>query len=302
MAEFIQSWGGTMRFRHIWLVTTFLLLLLSPLFAQRGVTSGGTKPPAKAAEDSFREPVMGMVFRWVPGGSFEMGCHANAGDCHDREKPVHTVRVEGFWMGTHEVTQGQWKNLVGSNPSKFKRGDNYPVEQVDWNDVGNFITKLNLKSMHSSVTFRLPTEAEWEYACRSGGKPVKYAWGNGEPGTGGLKQGNLADNRTKLKWRIKDHDDGYAETSPIGSYSPNGLGLHDMSGNVREWVRDKKIAYSKGGRKIPVRRRSSGSSRIFRGGSWLDPSGFLRCSDRGANITWFNYDYLGFRLVAVKKP
>ena len=246
------------------------------------------------------DPITKMVFVWVPGGSFEMGCHANAGKCHDREKPVHTVRVKGFWMGTHEVTQGQWKSLVGLNPSKFKKGDNYPVEQVDWNDVRNFIAKLNLKSTQLSVTFRLPTESEWEYACRSGGKLVKYAWGNGEPGTGGLKQGNLADNRTKLIWRLKDYDDGFAETSPIGSYAPNGLGLYDMSGNVREWVRDRKIPYMKGGYEIPRRRRGSGANRVFRGGSWLDPSVFLRCSDRDASMTWYNYDNLGFRLVRSK--
>ena len=106
---------------------------------------------------TLRDPVTGMEFVKVPGGSFQMGCHANAGKCRSNEKPVRTVRLDGFWMGKHEVTQGQWKRIMGSNPSQFKKGDNYPVEKVSWDNVQQFIRRLNGQS---SANFSLPSEAQ----------------------------------------------------------------------------------------------------------------------------------------------
>ena len=164
------------------------------------------------------DPVTGMVFVHVASGSFEMGCHAKAGQCDADEKPVRTVRLDGFWLGKHEVTQGQWKRIMGNNPSEFKRGDNYPVEKVSWSDVQSFIRNLNARS---SVTFRLPSEAEWEYACRAGGKSVTY----------GTRSGRLDSSSAKY-----DSGDG---TVSVGTYPPNSMGLYDMTGNVWEWVQDR---------------------------------------------------------------
>ena len=216
-----------------------------------------------------------MEFVKVPGGSFQMGCHANAGKCRSNEKPVRTVRLDGFWLGKHEVTQGQWKRIMGSNPSQFKKGDNYPVEKVSWNDVQQFIRRLNSQS---SAKFSLPSEAQWEFACRSGGKPVTFGTGNGR-----VSSGNANFRRN------------IGSTTPVGKYQANSLGLHDMSGNVWEWVQDKYTGYSNVGTDNPIYERSGGI-RVFRGGGWDFRSRFLRCSNR------LNYgpsgrdNFLGFRL------
>ena len=175
----------------------------------------------KAEALLLRDPVTGMEFVKVPGGSFEMGCHAKSGECNNDEWPVRTVRLDGFWIGKHEVTQGQWKRIMGFNPSSFKKGDNYPVESMSWNDVQEFIRGLNNKS---SAKFRLPSEAEWEYACRSGGKAVTF----------GTRSGGM--NKSSGKY-------GGGGTVPVGRYQANSRGLHDMSGNGREWGQDKFTAH-----------------------------------------------------------
>ena len=124
-----------------------------------------------AGAREWRDPVTGMEFVWVPGGSFEMGCLTKADHCNQNVKGVRTVRLDGYWLGKHEVTQGQWSAIMGGNPSRFKEGDAYPVEQVSWNDLQEFIRRLNNRS---SAKFRLPSEAQWEYACRDGGKAVTF--------------------------------------------------------------------------------------------------------------------------------
>ncbi|MEE8433313.1 MAG: formylglycine-generating enzyme family protein [bacterium] len=226
----------------------------------------------------WRDPVTGMEFVRVPGGSFEMGCHANAGKCYSDEKPVRTARLDGFWMGKHEVTQGQWKRIMGSNPSYLKKGDNYPVENVSWNEVQQFIRRLNRQS---SAKFRLPSEAQWEYACRAGGKAVTYGTGSG------------ALNSSSAKYSTGDG------TALVGSCDPNSLGLHDMSGNVWEWVRDKFIIYGNVGTDNPIFERYS-DARVFRGGGRNGNSSKLRCSDRPRNSPSFSGGVLGFRLVRMR--
>ncbi|MEE8435894.1 MAG: formylglycine-generating enzyme family protein, partial [bacterium] len=228
---------------------------------------------------TWRDPVTGMQFVRVPGGSFQMGCHVNAGQCGIDEEPMRTVRLDGFWLGKDEVTQGLWKRIMGNNPSRLKKGDNYPVEQVSWNDVQQFISRLNSQS---STKFGLPSEAQWEYACRAGGGSVTFGTGNGRVSSGNANFGG-----------------NNGGTTPVDRYQANRLGLHDMSGNVWEWVQDKKTSYNNVGTDNPIYERS-GADRVARGGGWDNESRDLRCSVRDRyNPSDRVYD-LGFRLVRVR--
>ncbi|MBU1040945.1 MAG: SUMF1/EgtB/PvdO family nonheme iron enzyme [Proteobacteria bacterium] len=238
-------------------------------------------PPAaepKAAEpkagDTWRDPTTGMEFVWVPGGTFEMGCGSWAGDCKADEKPVHVVRLDGFWLGRFEVTQGQWQIIMESNPSYFKEGDNFPVEMVSWKDAKGYISRLNAQG---SAKFRLPTEAEWEYAARSGGKPEKYAGGNDL----GL-----------VAWF---HSNSGSSTHEVGTKAPNGLGLYDMTGNVREWCEDVYGPYPSAPQENPV--VTVGWSRLSRGGSWAFVPEMVRAAYRLKEQPNSAYGDSGFRLV-----
>lgn len=222
----------------------------------------------------WTEPFTDMEFAWVPGGTFEMG--DMFGDGEFREKPLHTVYLDGFWLGKYPVTQTQWERVIGSNPSYFQGPDN-PVECVSWVDVQEFIQRLNGRK--SIANFRMLTEAEWEYACRSGGKPEKYSGG-----------GNL----DSVAW-YKGNSGG--KTHPVGEKLPNALGIHDMSGNVWEWVSDwyGSDYYAKSPRNNP-QGPTAGSSRVYRGGSWRYSTRACRATYRG-NLTPGGWNYaIGFRL------
>jgi formylglycine-generating enzyme required for sulfatase activity len=222
------------------------------------------KPPSTTttpARREWKDPATGMEFVWVEGGTYRMGCGPEAAGCPSNEAPDHEVAVSGFWIGKYTVTQCQWQKVMGNNPSGFKKGDNYPVETVSWNDAKDFIQKLNSKSGH---TFRLPTEAEWEYAARSGGKAEKYAGGN---------------DVDAVAWYGSNSG---KSTHPVGTKAPNGLGIYDMSGNVWQWCEDiyDSDAYKKQQRNSPVV-NSGGSQRVLRGGSWSRDATWVRCAFRG---------------------
>jgi formylglycine-generating enzyme required for sulfatase activity len=206
----------------------------------------------------WKDPTTGMEFVWVEGGTYQMGC--GSGDCKPTSSPEHEVTVNGFWIGKYSVTQGQWQKVMGNNPSAFKKGDNYPVETVSWNDAKEFIQKLNSKG----GTFRLPTEAEWEYAARSGGKPEKYAGGS---------------DVDSVAWY---NGNSGKSTHPVGTKAPNGLGIYDMSGNVWQWCEDTydDAAYKKHQRNNPIS-NSGGSEKVLRGGSWSRDATWASCSFRG---------------------
>ncbi|SLM27492.1 conserved hypothetical protein [Desulfamplus magnetovallimortis] len=224
------------------------------------------------AGDTWREPVTGMEFVWVPGGCYMMG--SNSGDSD--EQPVHEVCLDGFWIGKYEVTQGQWKKIMGNNPSSFRKGDDYPVEKVSWYDAQQFISKLNKAG---GKAFSLPTEAQWEYAARSGGKNQEYSGSN---------------SIDSVAWYGSNSG---GSTHRVGTKAANGLGIYDMSGNVWEWCQDiyAKDAYSKHARNNPVY-AGSGSGRVVRGGSWGNEPAYIRCAGRDWFAPGDTDRDLGFRL------
>ncbi|MBF0623692.1 MAG: formylglycine-generating enzyme family protein [Magnetococcales bacterium] len=232
--------------------------------------------------DSAVANSIGMEFVRVTGGTFKMGCWGSGeGECFDDEKPAHEVKLGDYWLGKTEVTQKQWRAVMGSDPPelKFKGCDDCPVEGVTWEDVQEFIEKLNGQG---EWKYRLPTEAEWEYACRSGGKEETYA--------GGLDVDAVG-------W----YGNSEGKTHPVGQKAPNGLGLYDMSGNVWEWVSDwfDDGYYASSPRDNPGG-PSSGSYRVYRGGSWYYVARFLRCAVRGYDVPGPRRGYLGFRLARTR--
>ncbi|MGM9799492.1 MAG: SUMF1/EgtB/PvdO family nonheme iron enzyme [Muribaculaceae bacterium] len=221
--------------------------------------------------------VNGVTFEmvYVPGGTFTMGATAEQGSsAEDDEKPTHSVSLSGYYIGKYEVTQAQWKAIMGNNPSRFK-GDNLPVENVSWYDCQEFIRKLN---QLTGKKFSLPTEAQWEYAAR-GGK------------SGGTRYSG-SDNIGNVAWY---GDNSGRKTHPVGKKSPNDLGIYDMSGNVYEWCQDWKGDYSSYSQTNPTG-PGSGSRRVDRGGSWSYVAWYCRVSDRSSDAPGNGYDNHGFRL------
>ncbi|MDR0982540.1 MAG: SUMF1/EgtB/PvdO family nonheme iron enzyme [Culturomica sp.] len=208
----------------------------------------------------------------VKGGTFTMGSSSGDND----EKPVHSVTVSDFKIGKYEVTQAQWRAVMGSNPSYFK-GDNLPVEKVSWDDCQEFIRKLNAAT---GKNYRLPTEAEWEYAARGGSRSNGYEY------SGSNTLGDVA-------WY--DSNSGN-ETHPVGRKKPNELGIYDMSGNVWEWCSDWYGSYSSGSQTNP-KGAASGSYRVYRGGSWYGNAARCRVAFRHGNSPDDRRSILGFRLV-----
>ena len=234
------------------------------------VLDGGASTPTSGSSNigSFE-----MVY--VKGGTFTMGATAEQGsDADSDEKPTHSVTVSDFYIGKYEVTQAQWRAIMGSNPSRFT-GDNNPVEQVTWNDVQEFIKKLNAQT---GKKYRLPTEAEWEYAARGGNKSKGYRYSG-------------SDSISDVAWYI----DNARGTHPVGQKAPNELGIYDMSGNVWEWCQDWYGDYSSSSQTNPTG-PSSGSDRVMRGSGWYYSARSCRISNR----SFFGPDYrgsnCGFRL------
>ena len=212
----------------------------------------------------------------VRGGTFRMGGTSEQGsDAYDSEKPVHSVTLSGYYIGKTEVTQALWKAVMGSNPSSWK-GDNLPVERVSWDDCQEFIRKLNsLTGQH----FRLPTEAEWEFACRGGNNSRGYKYSGS----------NYIDN---VAWYT---DNSGAKTHPVATKLPNELGIYDMSGNVWEWCSDWYGKYSSGAQANP-KGPYDGSGRVVRGVSWIDSARCCRSSYRYDFSPGICDDRFGLRL------
>jgi formylglycine-generating enzyme required for sulfatase activity len=238
-------------------------------------------------------PDDGLVL--VTGGTFKMGCTSEQKDCGDDEKPTHQVTLSDFYIGKYEVTQKLWTEIMGENPSYFKNGDNYPVEQVSWDDIQTFLSKLNTK--YPNRNYRLPTEAEWEYAARGGGKEVVF--GNGK-NTLDPKEANFnasAANKTSYSLAGEYRQ----KTTPVGSFIPNAIGLYDMSGNVWEWCSDWYGSdYYKNSPATNPQGPTSGSYRVLRGGSWSNDPQNCRVASRGYSTPDFRGNSVGFRLARTK--
>lgn len=260
----------------------------------------------------------------VKGGCFDMGDAFGDGDRDER--PVHEVCVDDFYIGKYEVTVGEFKKFVEETGYKteaekgngcatwienrwiykpdrtwfnpgFPQSDKHPVVCVSWNDAMEYI---KWKNKSENRNYRLPTEAEWEYAARDRGKKYKYSWGNGEPA------GNIADKTAKKKFRdwtiLEGYDDGYVYTAPVGSFKPNDAGLHDMTGNAWEWVYDwyEPDYYSKGIKNNP-KGPETGRLKIARGGAWINFPWFLRTTLRDTNEPDDRSDIMGFRIALPAK-
>jgi formylglycine-generating enzyme required for sulfatase activity len=233
----------------------------------------------KVVPKGFRDPVTGMEFVRVTGGCYSMGDGFGVGT--KDELPLHKVCLSDYYIGKYEVTQGEWLKVMGNNPSFFKKcGERCPVDSVSWKDVDTFLEKL---VKLGGKQYRLPTEAEWEYAARGGGKKVKWA------GTG---------NQKELKDYALYADNSANRTRPVGRKRPNALGIYDMSGSVWEWVGD----YYDAGfyRKSPSDNPTGperGLSRVQRGGAWNSQSTDLRVTKRVRGKEGVASLATGFRLV-----
>jgi len=227
-----------------WWLIAVLLLSESMACAIPGDARGGA-----ASGTRFNSPVAGLEMVFVKGGCYRMGADGDDCDATPEERPMHEVCVDDFFIGRFEVTQGQWKAVMGSDTSASSTcaAEDCPVDNVSWSDVQAFVATLNRKD--GGARFRLPTEAEWEYAARSGGRAERYAGGND---LGGVSW--YADNSGKIN-------------HPVGTKAPNGLGLYDMSGNVWEMTSDWYSAtYYSGSPRDNPKGPSAGDDHVVRGG------------------------------------
>lgn len=234
--------------------------------------------------------VKGVTFKMVAvdGGSFAMGSPDKDTDASSSEKPLHPVTLSDFYMGETEVTQALWKAVMdGDNPSYFESDDNRPVEKVSWDDCQTFIAKLNemLKAKLGGKTFRLPTEAEWEYAARGGSKSYPYAYSG-------------SDLLSLVAWYADNSGD---MTHPVGTKTTNVLGLYDMTGNVWEWCSDwyGENYYSSSPQVDPTG-PDTGSYRVLRGGCWSNTEKHSRVAFRNCYFPNYRSSTYGFRLAMSK--
>ena len=249
------------------------------------VTIGGADKTVtvrlKKPESSWADPTTGMEFVKIKKGCFQMGSPSNEEGRYDGEEKQHRVCIErDYWLGKYEVTQGQWKKVMGNNPAYFKKkgkctSEKCPIETVSFNEVQNYIKKLNRQG---NAQFILPTEAQWEYACRSGGKAQKYCGGN---------------NVGTYAWYSSNSG---GKTHPVGGKTKNGLGLFDMSGNVWEWTCSKWVKSYDGSEKR-CESTGSGAQRVLRGGSWYGEPRNVRSAVRHSLSLDDRNGSLGFRLL-----
>ncbi|WP_440956852.1 formylglycine-generating enzyme family protein [Methanosarcina sp. Mfa9] len=240
----------------------------------------GCTEPEKSADDSDYTNSIGIEFVKIPAGEFMMGSPSDEGGIANSGKPVHEVTIENsYYLGKYEVSQEQWKSVMGNNPSHFK-GDDLPVEYVSWYDAQEFINKLN--AMEGTDKYRLPSEAEWEYACRAG-TTTRYFFGGDES-----KLGDYA-------WYCRNSDE---MTHPVGQKKPNSWGLYGMSGNVLEWCQDEWYDNYDGAPSDGSAWEGGNSSRrVIRSGSWNAAPTVCHSAFRFRFAPYTRVHCIGFRLL-----
>ncbi|HBG19370.1 MAG TPA: formylglycine-generating enzyme family protein [Desulfobulbaceae bacterium] len=259
-------------------------------------------PVVAVAESPYVDPGTAMEFVLVKGGCFAMGDAAGEGD--PSERPVHESCVDDFYMGKYEVTNEQYKKFdathnSGTSDGLSLDGAKQPVVNVSWENSVAFARWLSEKSKQN---YRLPTEAEWEYAARAGSMESRF-WGNNPDEA--CKYANVADLTAKKQrpnWTVFFCDDGHVVATPVGSFKANGLGLHDMLGNVWEWCADvySSEAYGRLPQDNPLY-RGLGEYKVMRGGGWSNGPLGIRSSHRVGLSPDFGHHALGFRLVKTAK-
>ena len=237
--------------------------------------SGGSETP-----ETFTSSSTGMEFVLIPPGEFDMGSSSEEQDRSDSESPVHKVTIKNpFYMGKSSVTQRQWKKIMGNNPSHFK-GEDQPVEMVSWNEVQEFVKKLN--TAENTDKYRLPSEAEWEYACRAGTQ-TRYSFGDDES------------KLNEYAWYAKNSG---SKTHSISRKKPNPWGLYDMHGNIWEWVQDKwHENYNGSPSDGSIWEDGDSFDRVSRGGSWYCDAESCRSAGRFRRDPDSLFSNLGFRLL-----
>jgi len=252
-----------------------LAIFAALVAAMAGALRAGPPSPSGSRGEAIVAGATGLQLQWIPPGDFFLG------DVH--QAPITTVRItRGFWMGRFDVTQRQWQALMGSNPSHFKdQGGDAPVENVSWDDAAAFCRAVNLREkaegrLPEGYEYRLPTEAEWEYACRAGT-------------TGAYAGDGVMDD---MGWYARNSG---MHTHPVGQKLPNAWGLFDMEGNVWQWCLDWFGPYP-GGVETDPAGPTSGSSRVYRGGCWFVVAEHCRSAFRFASLPVLRDYYLGFRI------
>lgn len=251
-------------------------------------TDADRMPSAKPQEDflaraavakAWVAETIGLQLVPIPGGTFQMGSEQG----HSDERPLTQVTLRDFALGKTEVTQSQWQAVMRGNPSRFRGGDQ-PVENVSWDNAMAFCRRLTERAraagkLPEGFEFTLPTEAQWEYACRAG------------------TTGNYAGDLEAMAWFDSNSE---LKTHPVGTKRANAWGLHDMHGNVLEWCRDWFKDSLPGGQVTEPAGPSSGSFRVYRGGGWSGDAGNCRSSHRFKIAPDDLYDGLGFRLALIR--
>ncbi len=283
-------------FLAVWGTTTTPPGACGPAVPAWATLLEGAPDPAVVQDESLRAAIAATTLAWrvkdtatqmefvlIPPGTYSMGCSASASlPCDSSENPVHSVNItQPFYMSRYEVTQAQWSAAMGSNPAYFigyADSPSHPVEKVSWNMIQGFLT---------STGMRLPTEAEWEYAYRAGTTTAFHSMPWYPSGT------NTDSQLGQIAWYSSNAG---SQTHAVGQKAGNGFGLHDMSGNVFEWVKDwdSSSYYSSSPANDP-QGPVSGSTRVFRGGGWTDDSGFCRASDRNNISSGAAFYSIGFR-------
>jgi formylglycine-generating enzyme required for sulfatase activity len=266
----LQHWHGTEPDEEFAKVLRAVTAFAGSPLPQELREPAGDPPP----QPLFNTTSIGMKFVLIPSGEFHMG----STDGDEDERPVHRVRIsQAFYLGQTPVTQAQWVAVMGTNPSRFTGDSQRPVEQVSWEEVQEYVRRLNAQE---GGGYRLPTEAEWEYAAQAG-STTAYGFG---------------DDPAQLQAYAWYEANAGGTTQPVGQKQPNAWGLYDMHGNVWEWVQDRYGPYSAAVVTDP-QGPASGSYRVARGGSWNDDAGDCRSADRYHAPPGYRIVCLGFRLL-----